>query len=83
MDKITIHVEAEKQPGGKTAISISINGRCTRNDMLTILLQIGQASQFDEKAWLDLAIAGAVGDTAIGGEIRESYTMGGSRRVED
>lgn len=78
-DRLVIHVEAAPERGG-TGISLQMEGRCDTADLLTILLTIGRAAELTADEWLRLAFAGVGGDNAVGGTIREDYSMGGSIR---
>lgn len=80
-DKLVIHVEAAPERGG-TGISLEMRGRCDTADLLTILLTIGRAAELTADEWLRLAFAGVGGDNAVGGTIREEYSMGGGVRRE-
>lgn len=80
-EKLVIHVEAAPERGGM-GISIQMGDRCDTADLLTILLTLGRAAELTADEWLRLAFAGVGGDNAVGGTIREEYSIGGGVRRE-
>ena len=64
---------------GKTEIMLSGSGEIRGADQGSVILTLGRALGFGPGEWLAVAMAGAAGEQAIGGQVTSEIIMGGQR----